>query len=123
MNKYYLIAICLTAFYNFTKFLIKEKMARYFFHQLISAIDYCHRAGVAHRDLKPENILLDNDFNIKISDFGFSTFISRTLTSHVGTKLYMAPEMHMADRSYNGPSVDIFALGLILFTLYTGLFF
>ena len=99
----------------------EEKIARYYFHQLIDAVDYCHRNGITHRDLKPENLLLDDEFNLKISDFGFSTNIDRSLTSHVGTKLYMAPEMHMPDMAYNGPAVDIFACGLILFTMYTGL--
>jgi len=99
----------------------EEKIARYYFHQLIDAVDYCHRNGITHRDLKPENLLLDDEFNLKISDFGFSTNIDRNLTSHVGTKLYMAPEMHMPDMVYNGPAVDIFACGLILFTMYTGL--
>lgn len=98
-----------------------EKLARYYFTQLIDAIDYCHKNGISHRDLKPENLLLDDEFNLKISDFGFSTNFDRTLTSHVGTKLYMAPEMHVQDLPYNGPAIDIFACGLILFTMFTGL--
>lgn len=100
---------------------LEEKIARYYFTQLIDAIDYCHKNGISHRDLKPENLLLDEEFNLKISDFGFSTNFDRTLTSHVGTKLYMAPEMHVQDLPYTGPAVDIFACGLILFTMYTGL--
>lgn len=99
----------------------EEKIARYYYHQLIEAIDYCHKHGITHRDLKPENLLLDDDFNLKISDFGFSTNVDRNLTSHVGTKLYMAPEMHISDLAYNGPAIDIFASGLILFTMYSGL--
>ena len=99
---------------------LEETVCRAYFHNLIDALDYCHKNGVAHRDMKPENILLDDQFNLKISDFGFSTFFSRELTSHVGTKLYMAPEMHF-DNQYFGPSVDLFATGIILFTMYTGL--
>ena len=99
---------------------LEEKLCRAYFHDLIDAIDYCHKNGVAHRDLKPENLLLDEEFNLKVSDFGFSTFFVRELTSHVGTKLYMAPEMHF-ENPYFGPSIDLFAAGIILFTMFTGL--
>lgn len=54
---------------------IPEERARRYFQQLISAIDYVHCTGISHRDLKPENILLDEDYNIKILDFGFSNLI------------------------------------------------
>ena len=49
-----------------------EPMARYFFKELISGLDHCHRNGVAHRDIKPENLMLDQNFNLKIVDFGFA---------------------------------------------------
>lgn len=50
-----------------------EPFARYFFLQMLSALDYLHNTvGICHRDLKPENILLDENFNIKFADFGFA---------------------------------------------------
>jgi len=49
-----------------------ENITRYYFKQLISAIQCCHKNGIAHRDLKPENILFDKDFNLKLSDFGLA---------------------------------------------------
>lgn len=50
---------------------------------------------MAHRDLKTENILLDDNFNIKIADFGFATKMKNNkLRSFGGTKLFMAPELH-----------------------------
>ena len=52
-----------------------EDMARKYFQQLISAVDFVHKNGVAHRDLKPENILLDQNGNIKVLDFGFANLI------------------------------------------------
>ena len=45
-------------------------VARVYFQQLISAIDFCHSRGVYHRDLKPENLLLDEDGKLKVTDFG-----------------------------------------------------
>lgn len=70
---------------------------RWLFQQLIIAVDYMHRRGLAHRDIKMENILLDNSQRpiARICDFGFSkhtTFESRP-HSTVGTADYLSPEM------------------------------
>ena len=50
-----------------------EPVARYYFKQLLEGLEYCHNKGVAHRDLKLENLLIDDQFKLKIADFGFST--------------------------------------------------
>ena len=47
-------------------------IARYYFHQLLSTVEYIHQQGFVHRDIKPANILLDDDCNIKLADFGAS---------------------------------------------------
>lgn len=102
---------------------LSDGIARFYFKQIIERLSACHNAGIAHRDLKPENILFDENFNLKISDFGFSALLAgrdRTGLMHtrLGTEKYMAPEILM-NSSYHGESVDLFAVGVILFLIYT----
>jgi serine/threonine protein kinase len=52
---------------------LTEKTARYYFKELIAAIEFLHKNGVIHRDLKLENLLLDKNYRLKIADFGLST--------------------------------------------------
>jgi len=77
-----------------------------------------------HRDLKPENLLLNKHYNIKIADFGLSTrkegiYGTGLHFDCVGTRQYQAPEV-IKNKSYCGKSVDIFAIGVILFVMVTG---
>jgi serine/threonine protein kinase len=77
---------------------------------------------VSHRDLKLENILVDCDLNLKVADFGYSSFQKTdNLTSYRGTFTYMAPEIKEG-KTYTGLKVDLFSAGVILFILIRGIF-
>jgi MAP/microtubule affinity-regulating kinase len=98
-----------------------EMEARDIFRQILLGIQYCHSKNISHRDIKLENILITNNNEVKIIDFGFSTCYSpeTKLHSFCGTPSYMAPEI-IAKKEYNGPSVDVWALGVLLYTMVTG---
>ncbi|EYU28098.1 hypothetical protein ABFS82_13G095400 [Erythranthe guttata] len=103
---------------------LKEEVARKYFQQLISAVSFCHARGVYHRDLKPENILLDEDGNLKVSDFGLSAISEQIkqdglFHTFCGTPAYVAPEV-LARKGYDAAKVDIWSCGVILFVLMAG---
>ncbi|CAG9326659.1 unnamed protein product [Blepharisma stoltei] len=100
---------------------LNEDEGRRIFGQILSAVDYCHSLGIAHRDIKLENILIDKYNNIKLIDFGFSTYVSsdKKNTVFCGTPSYMAPEI-IARRGYQAASADIWALGVLLYVLLCG---
>lgn len=98
-----------------------------YLRQTALALDKTHAAGVVHRDLKPANLFMakrdDDTPRIKVLDFGIAKLVAETAlgsatTATLGTPLYMAPEQ------FNGepisPAVDIFALGMIAYTLLVG---
>uniref|UniRef100_A0A673N3R3 non-specific serine/threonine protein kinase n=1 Tax=Sinocyclocheilus rhinocerous TaxID=307959 RepID=A0A673N3R3_9TELE len=100
---------------------MKEIEARAKFRQIVSAVHYCHQKNIVHRDLKAENLLLDADANIKIADFGFSNefTLGNKLDTFCGSPPYAAPELFQG-KKYDGPEVDIWSLGVILYTLVSG---
>lgn len=103
---------------------LREDVARVYFQQLISAIDFCHSRGVYHRDLKPENLLLDDDGNLKVTDFGLSAFSEHLkqdglLHTTCGTPAYVAPEV-IGKKGYNGAKADLWSCGVILYVLLAG---
>lgn len=95
-----------------------ETEARKIFGQVVSGLAYCHRHFVVHRDIKAENILLDAQGNVRIGDWGFSSVYHPGLTIETacGSLDYAAPEVLTGLVSY-GPSVDIWALGVLLYFL------
>lgn len=103
---------------------LKEDVARKYFQQLINAVDFCHSRGVYHRDLKPENLLLDENGNLKVSDFGLSALseakrLDGLLHTTCGTPAYVAPEV-INRRGYDGAKADIWSCGVILYVMMTG---
>lgn len=103
---------------------LKEDVARAYFQQLISAIDFCHSRGVYHRDLKPENLLLDEEGNLKVTDFGLSALSQHLRQDGLfhttcGTPAYVAPEV-IGKKGYDGAKADLWSCGVILYVLLAG---
>ncbi|KAI8820698.1 uncharacterized protein EV422DRAFT_567593 [Fimicolochytrium jonesii] len=107
--------------YMITHGKLKEKHARRFMRQIISAIDYCHQNSIVHRDLKIENILIDKEGTIKLIDFGLSNMYAPTqqLQTFCGSLYFAAPEL-LSAKAYTGPEVDLWSLGVILYVLVCG---
>ncbi|KAK4432230.1 CBL-interacting serine/threonine-protein kinase [Sesamum alatum] len=111
-------------FAKIAKSRFSEDLSRKYFQQLISAVEYCHSHGVFHRDLKPENLLLDENWELKVTDFGLSAVTDQIrpdglLHTVCGTPAYVAPEI-LAKKGYDGAKVDVWSCGIILYVLNAG---
>ncbi|KAM6372936.1 LOW QUALITY PROTEIN: phosphorylase b kinase gamma catalytic chain, skeletal muscle/heart isoform [Pluvialis apricaria] len=110
------------------KVTLSEKETRKIMRALLEVIQYLHSINIVHRDLKPENILLDDDMNIKLTDFGFvlpAARETRKLKEICGTPGYLAcPEIlqcSMDDEHQGyGRRVDMWSTGVIMYTLLAG---
>ena len=89
---------------------------------MVAGLTYMHHQGIVNRDIKLENMLVADDFTIKIADFGFAKPMEGRgdgqIATYLGTPGYMAPEI-IEGRLYSGQAVDIFALGIVLFSMVT----
>ncbi|KAF7284929.1 hypothetical protein GWI33_017408 [Rhynchophorus ferrugineus] len=110
------------------------------FREIVEGLVHIHQQGMIHRDLKPVNIFLDSNDHVKIGDFGLATTIAirskhvdgitrsqveslkediadESKTGHIGTALYVAPEVNAAVKACYNQKVDIYSLGIILFEM------
>ncbi|KFO28589.1 Sperm motility kinase Z [Fukomys damarensis] len=85
------------------------------------AVDYCHDRGIVHGDLKPANVLIDTQGWAKVCDFGLGIQFhpGQKVTAVGGTLAYSSPEKFSRKR-YEGPPLDIWALGVTLCEMLTG---
>lgn len=90
--------------------------------QVLSAVETAHAHGIIHRDLKPQNILIDENKNVKITDFGIAVAVSQNSLTQTNTLMgsvhYLSPEQ--ARGSIATKQSDIYSLGIILYELLTG---
>ena len=89
-------------------------------HQLCAGLAAAHSQGVLHRDLKPANILIDDQGQVRITDFGIAIPRADAGVHHrTGTPGYMAPEQHASGTTLS-EQTDVYALGIVLYELLVG---
>jgi len=107
---------------------LSETISRSVLRQVTSALEYCHSKGVVHHDVKLENMLLLREFEVLLSDFGFSQYYQQVadgeqrkgLTSFSGSPLYLAPEVFALQE--HDEQVDVWSLGISLYYMLVGSF-
>lgn len=95
--------------------------------QIVSAVTHLHERNIMHGDIKLENLLVDEEGTIRLCDFGHSRYLTdeecntATLSAARGSPAYSCPEIMNGER-YNGFDADVWAVGVVLYTLAFGYF-
>lgn len=98
--------------------MMDEKLGCYIFRQIANAVEYLHSLNILHRDIKDENIIIDQNFHVKLIDFGSATFMEegKLFSTFYGTTEYCSPEV-LAGNKYAGPELEMWSLGVTLYVL------
>ncbi|KAI9302177.1 kinase-like domain-containing protein [Cunninghamella echinulata] len=95
-----------------------ESEIKVIFKQIALAVQHLHKHKIVHRDIKDENVVMDHRGGIRLIDYGSAAYIKsgRRYETFVGTLDYAAPEI-LKGHTYEGPPQDVWALGILLYTL------
>ena len=106
------------------KGVIGQREACLIIEDVLTALEYSHKAGVVHRDIKPANIMLTSSGQVKVMDFGIARAISESsssveqTTAILGTASYFSPEQAKGDPV--DARTDLYSAGVVLYELLTG---
>ena len=115
------VLVSLTYIQMSTDTLLHYLIARKILEQILNAVYYWHQKGIIHRDLKLENVLFSDieTLEIKVVDFGIAGYIRNNIgeDTDFGTVRYMAPEVLSNKDKKASRAIDIWAWGVILYTM------